>query len=260
MIQILLIILFVLMFFIGGNRGVISMIALIGNIAVVLLSLVFIYWGVNPLLVTFISCILITCETLFYQNGRNYKTIAAFISVVIVMILLLFIVCKFGYSSYVGGFDIIRKRQDDMIGMSINININMIAIGISVIIIGLIGAIIDTAIAVSTAVYEVYLNNPHLTRGELFKSGINIGKDILGTTVNTLFFAYFSESLMVFIYLINMNNSISKIINSKIFFQEFLSIVFSAIASILIIPITAYVMSIVLTNQEKFNKFANKEE
>lgn len=259
MIKILLLVIFILLFIIGGNRGIVSMLSLVGNIALILLSIVLMYLGINPILVTFGLCILVSCITLFYQNGRNYKTISAFISVMIVMFLLVLVVYKLGVYSDISGFDKIKQNQDDMIGLSLNIDIDMVKLGICVIIIGLIGSILDTAIAVSSAEYEVYVNNTSMNKSELFISGINIGKDILGTTINTLFFAYFAEGLMLFILMYNLDSSILKIINSKIFFQGFLSILFSAIASILVIPITSYVTAYVLNNKSNFKKVVSED-
>ena len=259
MIKILLLLIFILLFLIGGNRGIVAMLSLIGNIGVILLSIVLIYWGINPILVTLGLCIIVSCITLFYQNGRNYKTISAFISVMIVMLLLVLVVYKLGVYSDINGFDKIKQNQDDMVGLSLNIDIDMVKLGISVIIIGLIGSILDTAIAVSSAEYEVYVNNTSINKSELFISGINIGKDILGTTINTLFFAYFAEGLMLFILMYNIDSSILRILNSKIFFQGFFSILFSVIASILVIPITSYVTSYVLNNKQKFNKLISED-
>ncbi len=86
------------------------------------------------------------------------------------------------------------------------------------IITGLIGAAMDASIAVSSAVYEVYKNNRGLSLMELFQSGIHIGSDILGATINTLYFACLGESLTLFILLKNYKYSVLEVINSKAFF------------------------------------------
>lgn len=260
MIEVLAIVLLILIYTIGGERGIISLLALVGNILVVLASLLIMGWGINPLLVTITGCIIISTITLFYQNGKNAKTIAAFISVIIVIVLLVLIVYKFGVISNIGGFNEIRVRQDDMMELSKDINTNMISIAISVIIIGLIGAIMDTAIAISSAVYEVFRNNRNLNEKQLFSSGISIGKDILGTTANTLFFAFIGESLMLFIYYMNYNYSFLDIINSKSFFQEFINIIFSAIGCVIIIPTVSFIIAYILKRPNKFLKILKEDE
>ncbi len=91
MLIILGLILISLIVIVGGDRGVVSLIALVGN----LLLLSFAIWlmaatGVPVLLVTVGQGIVISCITLFYQNGTNVKTWSAFISVAITMLVLFF--------------------------------------------------------------------------------------------------------------------------------------------------------------------------
>lgn len=260
MIKLFAIILIILLYLIGGERGLITFVSLFFNVIVLAISTSLIAWGFNPLVVTFISCILICNITLFYQNGKNAKTIASFISVIIVLLILIPITYSLGYQSKIEGLNEILKYTDELSGLTLNINIDMAKVAVSMIIMGLIGAAMDTSMAVSSAVYEIYRNNRDLDRKELLKSGINIGKDILGTTVNTLYFACIGESMMLFILFKNYNYSILKTINSKAFFQEFIYIVFSAIACVLIIPITSIIISYILTNHHKMKKHLEEDE
>ena len=82
--------------------------------------------------------------------------------------------------------------------MNNKIHVSSFQIMTVVVLLGLLGAIIDTALSVSSAVFQIYASNPSLAEKELRKSGNNIGRDILGTTVNTLFFAGIGESLLLF--------------------------------------------------------------
>ena len=71
----------------------------------------------------------------------------------------------------------------------------MLPLSNSIIIIGLIGTINDTSIAISSALYELHENNKKLKPKDLFISGMNIGKDVMGTMTNTLILAYVGGSL-----------------------------------------------------------------
>ena len=79
---------------------------------------------------------------------------------------------------------------------------------------------------------------------------MNIGKDILGTTTNTLLFAYIGGFMTLVIWFRAYDYSISQIINSKVFCQEFLQIVSSGTGCVLMIPIAAFYMSVVLTHKK----------
>ena len=126
---------------------------------------------------------------------------------------------------------------------SYDIGVDFNRISIALIIIGLIGATIDSSMAISSALYEVKENNKHLKQKELYRSGINIGKDILGTTMCTLLFAFIGEFMTLLIWFKKGNYSLGDIINAKTFAAEFIKILFSAIGCILVIPITSYITS-----------------
>ena len=261
MIIVLGIILIILLYIIGGERGIVSAISLCFNIVVLSISIILMSWGWDPVIVTVISCFLICYITLCYQNGENSKTIASFWAVMIVLLILFVISYYLGYESHIRGInEMLRVEDDIVVELSPDINISMAKIAVSMVIIGLVGAAMDASIAVSSAVYEVFKSNRHLGIKELIRSGINIGSDILGATVNTLYFACLGESLTLFILFKDDHYSISKIINSKAFFQETLYIIFSCVGCILVIPLTALFVSYILKNPRKLKRFLSDDE
>ena len=150
-----------------------------------------------------------------------------------------------------GGYNDISIYEDDAMFLDENIDIDMEHVEIAIIIMGLLGSIMDTAIAIATAVYEVYRHNEELTEKGLFKSGIIMGKDILGTTSNTLVLAGIGESILLFNRYKRFNYSFLDMINSEAFFQEFVFIIFGAIGCVLIIPITAFLICKILKKEKK---------
>lgn len=68
-------------------------------------------------------------------------------------------------------------------------------------------------------------------------------REVIGTTVNTLLFAYLGESLLLFTYLKMQNYSLELLLNSKILFQNFASMIFGAIACVMVMPIAAVLMA-----------------
>ena len=165
-----------------------------------------------------------------------------------------------GFHSHLQGINEIMQREDEIMGLTPDINVNMAKIAVSMIITGLIGAATDTSMAVSSAVYEVFKNNRDLSLSELFRSGMNIGRDVLGTTVNTLYFACIGESMMLFILFKSYDYSFWKTINSKAFFQEFTDIAFSCLSCVLVIPLAAAISSYILKNPGKFKRQLNEDE
>lgn len=251
MIKVLAIILFALMGIIGEERGVMSFFTLICNVAVFIMATYMMAKGKSPMVVVFICCCILCAITLFYQNGINKKTWAAFLAVQIVVILMSASAWVVGNKSIIGGYNDISIFEDDAMFLDENIDVDMEHVEIAIIIMGLLGSIMDTAIAIATAVYEVYRHNEDLTEKGLFKSGIIMGKDILGTTSNTLVLAGIGESILLFNRYKRFNYSFLDMINSEAFFQEFVFIIFGAIGCVLIIPITAFLICKILKKEKK---------
>ena len=76
------------------------------------------------------------------------------------------------------------------------------------------------ALTVTTSVYEVSIHKPEMKLTELVESGMQIGREVIGTTVNTLLFAYLGESLLLFSYLKMQDYTLETLLNSKILFQN----------------------------------------
>lgn len=243
MIPILLIVLLFLMMIVGGDRGVKSFIAIVGNGFVLIALIYLITAGVNPILITVIGAIVFCQITLIYQNGHNLKTYSAIFSVIIVILILSIFIFIVGNKAKFGGYNEFELTSELPMYLSSNIDINMIQLMCCMVIIGLLGAIMDTAMAISSALFEVNNVNKNLNIKELINSGFNVGRDILGTTVNTLFFATIGESLMLIIVFIRYNYTIEQMFNSKAFFQEISMLIISNLGCLIIIPISVVLCS-----------------
>ena len=225
---------------VGGDRTAKTSLTTAINGFILVVSVFAIYWGVPIILVTLVASFLVIYCTVFFQNERSVKTEAAFLSIVIVVILLMAFIFLVVYKGNLGGFPVLGEHKiRPSNGYESNFNMNMSMLQVSVILIALTGAIIDTAVAVTSGVYEVYRNNLHLDYKQLFISGMRIGKEIISSTVNTLFFIFVGEYLVMFVNF-SMFYSVETMINSKEFVQGAMTILISAIGCILIIPISSY--------------------
>ena len=105
----------------------------------------------------------------------------------------------------------------------------------------------DTAVAVTTAVNEVYENKKELDAKQLFISGLAVGRDILGTTVNTLFFAGVGESIMLAVLFTKNEDEFAYILNSKALFKELAGLLTGGMGCLLIIPVSSIICAVLLT-------------
>lgn len=227
---------------VGGDRGVMSLIALAGNLLILCIAIWLIASGVPVFPVTICLSVVICCITLFYQNGINRKTLSAFTAVLITIFILFcaiyYVVCKSGSD----GLNEIQSVSEDVLYYNINLNIPMQKVMAAVVLLSTLGAVTDMALTVSTSLYEVKIHKPDMSNTELFQSGMQIGKSILGTTVNTLLFAYLGESMILFAYLRMQKQSLGILLNSRLLFQNCIFMIFGALSCVLVIPISTLLM------------------
>jgi uncharacterized membrane protein len=233
-------ILFILMVLIGGKKGAKSFIALFLNFAVLLLTiLIMTDPNANPIILTLIACTIISCINLFFINEVNNKTITAFVSTIITLAILLFFIVIVTEKSMIQGFG--EEETEELSMFSLYLGVDFVKIGAAMIIMSTIGAIIDVAISIASPMRELYNHNQQVSRKELFSFGISIGRDILGTNTNTLFFAFFGGYLAMLIWFKDLSYSLGDIVNSKIFSSEMINILCAGIGVALSIPITSWI-------------------
>ena len=246
-------ILFILMILIGGKKGARSFIALFFNFAVLLITIIIMTIPkVNPIILTLIACTVISCINLFYINEVNTKTKTAFLSSMMTIVLLLFFIVIVTDHAMIQGFG--EEETEELSIFSLYIGVDFVKIGASVIIMSTIGAITDTAIAISSPMHEMFHHHPFISRKDLFTFGLNIGKDILGTSANTLFFAFFGGYMALLIWFKDLSYSFGEVVNSKIFSAEMITIFSAGIGVALIIPITSWITAYFFVKTKEKNE------
>lgn len=98
------------------------------------------------------------------------------------------------------------------------------------IVIGALGATMDVAMSIASSLDEILYHKPDIRDWELMRSGLNIGRDIMGTMANTLVLAYVGSSLHMILLLLAYNNDIGSIINRETIAVELLQSVAEASA------------------------------
>ncbi len=114
------------------------------------------------------------------------------------------------------------------------------------IVVSALGAVMDVAMSISSALEEVHAANPSLKGRDLFRSGMNIGRDMVGTMTNTLILAFLGSSFTLILYLYSLGLSRYQLMTSAYAATEIISGVASSIGMILAIPLTALISSALL--------------
>jgi len=243
-------ILLVLSIIIGKSRGLRGIISLLFNFLIIVLSLILINFGFNIYIISYLAFFTISSIIIFYLNGYNVKTKSAYIGVIVVTIILNLIIYYLNYKLHIGSFS--YEFTDEISAYSFNIDLKLEQIVFMVLLYICVGSICDTSIAISSALYEIN-NNANLTKKELFASSMNVGKDIIGTTVNTLVFSFVAGFIGYILW--HNYDSLLELINYSGFVSEVVELICAIIGCLLIIPITSLIeIKFLKNNNFKKNK------
>jgi uncharacterized membrane protein len=107
------------------------------------------------------------------------------------------------------------------------------------IMIGASGAVLDVAVSVTSAMAEIKDHDPGITAGGLFRSGINVGREVLGSMVNTLVFAYFGNSLVLSLLILEAEPVPIALLNDAVVVEEIVRALAGTAGLLLTVPLTA---------------------
>jgi uncharacterized membrane protein len=146
---------------------------------------------------------------------------------------------------------IVDENSRYLANLPLETPINLKAIMFAGIIIGAMGAIMDVAMSISSSLWEVKEKARIINFETLFRSGLAIGRDIMGSMANTLILAYIGSSLSVVLILSVYNNSLLSLFNTEMIVVEILQALAGSLGILFAIPLTAFFCSIIYLKREK---------
>jgi uncharacterized membrane protein len=113
------------------------------------------------------------------------------------------------------------------------------------------GALMDLGMDIASAVEEVAVKNPHLTRGELIRSGLSVGRSVIGTMTTTLLLAYSGGYLSLLMLFMAQGTPIVNILNLKYVAAEIMHTLIGSIGLVTVAPFTAFVAGTLIGKAKK---------
>lgn len=234
---------------VGGKTGAKSLIGLI-------ITLICLFWlllpmlmkGFPTLLTVFLICTYVTIVSFTILGGVSKKTVCASLSTVCgIAIALVFALAAQGLARIDGLrlADVEPLLQLRQTGTPIGLRYLLVG-GI---VISALGAVMDVAMSIASALSEIHLVDPELGPKDLFKSGMNIGRDMVGTMTNTLILAFIGSSFVVVIYLYSIGLQPYQLLSSSYLAIEVISGIASSIGVILSVPITAFISAYIISGK-----------
>ncbi len=244
-IKVLVFLFVALVVLIGGRQGIRAIVSLgLTIMAVVYILLPGMLKGHSPILLSIIVSVGVTIMTILIITGFTNKSLAAIVgtsSGVVIAGLIAFFV---GKSTKLTGLS--AEDVTMLLYIPQGIKFNLQHLLFSGIILGTLGAVMDVGMSIASSIDEIYSANNSLTMKELFKSGMNVGKDIMGTMVNTLILAYTGSSIPMLLLFLAYGGTMMEVINLDKVATEIVRSVSGSIGLILTIPITSLVASFLI--------------
>lgn len=235
---------------VGRKTGAKSLLALVITVAALFYILFpLLIRGAPTLPTVFLVCVYITIVSFTILGGLQRKTLCAMLGTVagtafaMLFGLLAQSLCRVSGLRVADVEPLLQLRQT---GTPIGLQ-GLLVAGI---IVSALGAVMDVAMSISSALEEVHAANPQLGFRALFRSGMNIGQDMVGTMTNTLILAFLGSGFTLILYLYSLGLSRYQLLPSAYLSIEVISGVSSSIGMILAIPLTAAVSALLIERKK----------
>lgn len=239
---------------VGGKTGAKSLISLVITlICIFLILLPMLMKGFPTLLTVFLICAYVAVVSFTILGGVSRKTLCASLATICGIAVALLFGLAAQALARIDGLrlaDVEPLLQLRQTGTPIGLRYLLVG-GI---VISALGAVMDVAMSIASAISEIHSVNPALSTKELFRSGMNIGRDMVGTMTNTLILAFLGSSFVIVIYLYSIGLQPYQLLSSSYFAIEVISGISSSIGVIISVPLTALISAYVMGGKKLLKK------
>ena len=237
---------FLLLLLIGRKKGVFSFISILATAGLIFFGLTpMILAGVSPILASLLVCVLSTVITVYLVGGFNRKSTSAVLGTVFSLLfaaLLSLLTIKLAtLTGFVG--------EESMFLYTTRHDLDFTGILSASIMLAALGAVMDVGVSIASTINEIHETDNSLGIKDLFTSGMNVGRDIIGTMSNTLILVYLGSALPL--VLLSNNIDLTKFFNLNQVATEISSALIGSIAILVCVPLTAIISSYLI--KKKFD-------
>lgn len=250
MIWLMVAIFIIIVVLVGGKKGVSSILALLFTMACIFfVFLPMIYRGFSPILSAIIVIAFTTIVTMCFIDGISKKSVSAMIGTIFGVIIAGVFALIFGKVTSISGYNVSDIENLVYVGEMTDIQIGQLLF--AGILIASLGAVMDVGMSISSTLCEIKEKNPSLTMKELFLSGMNVGRDMMGTMTNTLILAFTGGSINTLVFIYAYNYQYLQIMNMYSVGIEIMQGLSASLGVILAVPFTSLITSILISGKSK---------
>lgn len=235
-----LLIFFALLAVLGGKKG-------IGALAGLLLTLGCIWFILIPCLIRGVPAVPVTIGVsavaaaagLIFLNGYSKKTLCAVCGCVGGVLAAGIAAAAVGTLSPMNGFNM--QEAENLILYGADRGLKISGLLVCGVLISALGAMMDVALGIASSVWEMRKQNPDASAKSLFRSGMQIGRDAMGTMANTLILAFAGSSLNMLILVQTYDIPFLQLINTDSIALEVVQSVAGSMGILLTVPLVAFI-------------------
>ena len=199
---------------VGGKQGVKGALGLIFTFLCILyVYLPLVYKGWSPFWVSVLVCVITTTVTLYLIGGPTKKTLIATGGTVAGVIIAGISASLFSLASGITGWNV--SDIESLLTLSNTSGVQVGGLLFSGLLISSLGAVMDVAMSICSAIGELYAHDPSLSRRALFRAGMHIGRDMMGTDSNTLILAFAGGSISMLVLNYAYDLPLLQVLNSN---------------------------------------------
>jgi uncharacterized membrane protein len=234
---------------VGGSRGFYSLLGMaISLVILVVYILPLIINGANPFYALSLGVVLMI-PTLFYiSHGFNNKTTVAVVGTMVSLIITVVLAKVLTDAAHLTG--IIFPEIETLL-YSKNGEIDLKGILLAGIMMGSLGVIDDVSMTQASIVNELHNADPKKELKELFKNAMNVGRDHIGSVVNTLILVYVGGSLSTLLLFTQFPRPLNVLLNNEVIALQLAISLVGSIGLIIAIPITTFFAAWIITKHKK---------
>jgi uncharacterized membrane protein len=227
---------------VGRGKGIRAVLAMAFSLVVILLLIVpGISSGWNPVLVALFGSSLILAASVYFVHGLNWTAHSSLLATVLAAMLTLLLANVFAGLAHLTGLGAEEGALILQMSQQAGVEVNLRALLIAGILIGALGALVDSTVAQAAVVRELSNINPNLTWRELYKGGMGVGFDHIGSLINTLVLANLGSSLPLWVVFTLGQMSFSQAVNLELVATEIVHALIGSIGLIFAVPLATLI-------------------
>ena len=225
---------------IGGSRGFRSLLGMVFTLSsIFFLFIPLLYRGFSPTVAATLMAAATVTVSLLLLGGASVKSLSAIAGALVGIAVSAALAWAVQSVAQISGYT--TAEVDSLLAIAGRTGMKVGELLFAAFLISTLGAVLDISISVASAVSEVHLGNPSLTAAALFRSGMRVGRDMMGTMASTLILAFVGASLNAVILLYSLERSAAQILNSNAITIEVVQSLSAGLAVTLTVPAVAFI-------------------